>query len=174
MTDYPHKNIRLDASKYLGARCYFVTLCCASRRPIFANPKHAHWIVEILRVISMDHRFLVHAYSAMPDHLHLLTLGADQSSDLLRFLKDFKQRTGFDFRKQSGLVLWQKKFYDHILRGSDSVEAVAAYIWLNPVRKRIVSRPHDYLFSGSFTADWITTAKLDSSWTPPWKAKTPA
>ena len=38
----------------------------------------------------------------------------------------------------------------------------------------IVSRPHDYLFSGSFTADWITTAKLDSSWTPPWKAKTPA
>jgi putative transposase len=163
MTDYPHKNIRLHATKYIGAQWYFVTLCCASRRQIFADPKHARWIIETLRERSSNHRFLVHAYSAMPDHLHVLTLGADQSSDLLRFVKNFKQRTAYDFRKQCGADLWQKKFYDHILREEDSVEGVAGYIWFNPVRKGLVARPQDYPFSGSFAADWQPSTNLESN-----------
>ena len=36
--------------------------------------------------------------------------------------------------------LWQKKFYDYILRPEDSPEQVAWYIWLNSIRKGLCTQ----------------------------------
>ena len=79
---FPHKNIRLHPQRYTGQSSYFVTLCCAGRRPVFANSKNVVWLVEILRKHSKAHRFAVHAYSVMPDHFHALFSGLDPSSSL--------------------------------------------------------------------------------------------
>jgi putative transposase len=171
--DYPHKNIRLHPSKYQGVQWHFVTLCCAVRRPIFANAERACWIVDELRRESTSHNFAVHAYSAMPDHLHGLVTGLDATSDLLAFLKSFKQRTAYEFRRRFNDDLWQKKFYDHILRQKDSVERVAAYIWMNPVRKGLCRDAREYPHSGSFVLDWKTEAVRVEAWVPPWKEKAP-
>jgi hypothetical protein len=43
------KKIRLPAAHYIGPRWYFVTLCCAERQRVFANPRHADWLSEKLR-----------------------------------------------------------------------------------------------------------------------------
>lgn len=167
--EFRHKNIRLPAAHYTGQRWYFVTLCCAHRRPVFADPMHAAWILEHLRQHSNASHFAVHAYCAMPDHLHALVLGLDTTSDLLTFLKHLKQETGYQFQKRSHRALWQKKSYDHVLRPKDSPERVAAYIWMNPFRKGLSRTPEEYPFSGSFIFDRKKLIAPAESWVPPWK-----
>ncbi|MBZ5695418.1 MAG: transposase [Acidobacteriia bacterium] len=169
-----HRNIRLPAAKYRGVQWYFVTLCCAGRRRVFADEKRATWIVDELRRHATSHRFAVHAYCAMPDHLHALVMGLDATSDLLTFLKNLKQKTAYEFHSEFDRSLWQKKFYDHILRREDAVERVAAYIWMNPVRKGLCKDPREYAFSGSFVLDWKRDGKPVETWVPPWKEKAPA
>ena len=138
---FPHKNIRLHSAKYVGQSTYFVTLCCARRHPAFANPKKAAELVVKLREQSIAQRFEVHAYCVMPDHFHGLFAGLDLASDLLVFVKNLKQITTHGYQNSSHGTLWQKKFYDHILRERDNAAGVAGYIWMNPVRKGLCNDP---------------------------------
>lgn len=84
----------------------------------------------------------------MPDHLHLLLKG-EEKSDLVRMVKQFKQLTGYYFKRGAGKRLWQKSYYDHVLRKEEDVRGVIRYILENPVRKGLVSQPEEYLFCGS-------------------------
>jgi len=161
-----HKNIRLAASQYAGQRWYFLTLCCENRRPVFAVPEHAHMLHGALRDVSVSMQFSVYAYCIMPDHLHALVHGLQTTSDLLAFVKRLKQNTGYEFRKQFHGNLWQKKFHDHILRGNDAVESVAAYIWMNPVRTGMCEDPSGYPYSGSFVLDWTNAPRPAKPWIP--------
>ena len=105
----------------------------------------------------------------MPDHVHLLVQGMEPASDLLRFVKSLKQKSAYQFEKKTGNRLWEKKFYDHILRPGESADGVAWYIWMNPVRQGLCARSEEYPFLGSFTG--LGPAKTLSSdvWLPPWK-----
>ena len=150
-TSFHHKNIRLPAENYLGQRLYFVTLCFENRRPLGNNPRIAKWLIAKLRKYAAECEFHVHAYCVMPDHIHLLAAGAAQTSNLMKFVEAFKQETATEFQRKCGRRLWQFKYYDHILRGPESADRVACYIWLNPVRKGLCSAPAEYPFSGSFT-----------------------
>ena len=171
---FQHKNVRLPAAHYVGRRWYFITFCCENRLPVFNDPEHAVWLIEIIRRESATNHFAIHAYCVMADHFHFLALGVEETSNLLAFVKLLKQKSAFEFKKKCNRALWQKKSYDHILRAKDSVESVAAYIWMNPVRKGLCVNPGDYSFSGSFTMDWKECIHSGDPWIPPWKATTPA
>ncbi|MGA8366766.1 MAG: transposase [Candidatus Acidiferrales bacterium] len=168
---FVHKNIRLHPPSYIGQSSYFVTLCCAGRRPLFANARNAVWLIENLREQSIAYRFAVHAYCVMPDHFHGLFSGIEATSNLMAFLKSLKQATAYEYRKQFHGALWQKKFYDHILRPRDNAAGVAAYIWMNPVRKGLCRDAREYPYSGSFVIDWKKAISPEESWMPDWKSK---
>jgi putative transposase len=169
--DFRRKNIRLPRQNYIGRRLYFVTLCFSNRRRVGANPRVASWLIEQLQPQSAACGFLVHAYCVMPDHMHLLIHGMNPGSDLLKFMDAFKKDTGFRFNADSSKRLWQYKYYDHIVRASQSADAIAWYIWMNPVRKGLCRAPRDHPFSGSFTEIGTTMFHKPSAqkWTPPWK-----
>ena len=167
---FAHKNIRRPAAHYVGRREYFITFCCEGRRAVFAEEEKAFWLIEELRRHSARHHFAVYAYCVMPEHFHALVRGLEPVSDLLVFVKGFKQETAYEFRKQFHADLWQKKFYDHILRHDDLAERVAAYIWANPVRKGICGDALEYPFSGLFVLDWKKLISPVKVWEPLWKA----
>jgi REP-associated tyrosine transposase len=169
--DFRRRKIRLDAARYKGAQWYFVTLCCAGRRTEFAAAGSARWMIEELRRQAAEHGFAVYAYCVMPDHVHALVMGVSETSDLLVFLKGLKQKTAYEFQGKFHRMLWQKRFHDHILRQEDAVERVAAYIWMNPVRKRLCKDLREYPFSGSFVIDWAKASMPVETWLPPWKEK---
>lgn len=88
----------------------------------------------------------------MPDHLHLLLAGGERS-DLGRMMKTFKQISSYRIKesyiKESyGKPLWQRSYFDHVLRKDEDMAKVARYIWGNPVRKGLVPFVEDYPFSG--------------------------
>jgi REP element-mobilizing transposase RayT len=171
-TPFRRKNIRLPAENYLGRRMYFLTLCFEDRKPFGKNPRVASWLIEHLRAHAAGCRFFVHAYCVMPDHMHAFVCAASDASSLMSFVEEYKQQTGFVFAQRTRRKLWQFKYYDRILRNSDSAEAVAWYVWLNPVRKGLCNTPFEYPFVGAFTeiGAKILQGSQAPAWKPPWKA----
>ena len=166
---FRRKNIRLNAINYRGRVWFFITLCCELRRPVFANDKWALRLIDCLKSTGDRCHFSVHAFCVMPDHFHALVEGVALDSDLLLFVRNFKQATSRDYSRESSALPWQKKFYDHILRLKDSPDAVAWYIWMNPVRKGLCSQPDQYQHSGSFTGEWENMSQPPNLWIPAWK-----
>lgn len=109
----------------------------------------------------------------MPDHLYVLVAGGSDEGDLTTFMMSLKQETGAAFARRTRKCLWQFKYYDHILRASESADRVACYIWMNPVRKGLCAAPAEYPFLGSFTriGKEMLQAVARPEWPPPWKRK---
>jgi putative transposase len=163
-------NIRLPASSYIGHQWYFLTACTQDRIPRLQNAALVGEHLNLLTNGAKEECFDIQAYCFMPDHVHLLVSGTHETSDCLKFINGFKQRSAFAFKQSTGKKLWQHKPYDHILRPNERWEGVAYYIWMNPVRKGLCARPEDWPHSGSQTMDWKSMlTPPEELWVPPWK-----
>jgi len=167
--EFQRKRTRLGASNYIGRRWYFVTICCFQRKKFFASPKQAQWLIACLRREAGRNNFAVHAFCVMPDHVHFLTEGLLDQSNLQQFVSSLKRGTAWEIKKSTGSRLWQRFFYDHIVRKAEDADAIAWYIWMNPVRKGLCLRPELYRFSGTFTGTPAWSRKPQEEWVPPWK-----
>jgi putative transposase len=141
------KHNRLQHFSYDGNYAYFITICCYENVNYFANKSTVFTILDSLNSISYEMDYSVIVYCFMPDHLHILTSG-EEEANLVKFVKKFKQITGYNFKKISGRRLWQKSFYDHVVRKNEDLNSIAEYIFNNPVRKGIVKNYEDYPFLG--------------------------
>ena len=103
------------------------------------------------RECACNQRFANHAYCFMPDHVHLVVEGQSPDSDLFELIRLWKSKTAFAFKREAGKQLWQRGFYDRILRSEDDMVAAAMYVIENPVRAKLVVEPHHYPFLGSDT-----------------------
>ena len=84
----------------------------------------------------------------MPDHVHVLLMPGSEANPI-RFIQSVKGQTTHRYWSLCGSgKLWQRGFYDHILRSDENVTKAAEYILGNPVRKGIVERMEEYPFSG--------------------------
>ena len=108
--------------------------------------------MEVLRGLLLStadaHGFRVWAYCFMPDHLHILLQGKGPDALLPVFVRDFKQRSSYVFRQRYGKALWQRSYYDHVLRKDEDIRSVARYIFENPVRKGMIEDFRQFPFSG--------------------------
>ena len=141
------KRNRLQHFDYEGSYAYFLTICCYDNGNYFINKNTVFNILNSLNNISSEMDFSIIAYCFMPDHLHILTSG-NERINLIKFVKQFKQITGYNFKKATGRRLWQKSFYDHVVRKDENLNSIVEYIFNNPVRKGLVEDYDDYPFLG--------------------------
>ncbi len=166
---FHHRNIRLPSREYIGKKAYFVTLCSANRRKVFTYSDTSREILRLLKDESEARGFAILAYCLMPDHLHFLADGLTPNSDLSMFLKAFRIKTSRGYTRARRGALWQKKFYDHIIRSSVSLDSVAWYIWLNPVRTGVAKTVGEFPFAGSFVLTDPFRKQPEIIWKPDWK-----
>jgi putative transposase len=124
-------------------------LCALRRRRVFTDAGLVSTSLELISHSADNWRFAVLAYCFMPDHLHLLVEAVAHDADLLSLAHAIKQKTGHAFRRQSARLLWQKGYYERVLRDGDSTAGVARYILMNPVVAGLCQRPGEYPFAGS-------------------------
>ncbi len=159
MTNIRERKHRLSSTLYYGEIVVSFTACIADRVPIFNSMEVFLPITQILLDSLNRWNCDAHVYLFMPDHCHLLVQGNTNNSDLLGFMKDFKQRSGYWLSKHVvntqakacayHTVRWQKDFYDHILRKDEDINKQVYYILENPVRKGLVNDWKEYPFKGS-------------------------
>ena len=70
------------------------------------------------------------------------------------FGRRWKQLTGFAWKQRTGNTLWQKGYFDRVLRSDESDLEVIAYIIDNPVRAGLVRSPEEYPLTGSSVYTW--------------------
>ena len=145
------KWVRLRDFDYSQAVPCSVTVCALERREIFVRPDVNGAVVDCLQHEAKRLGFRLIAYCLMPDHLHLLVIPPGAGKDVSALVGAFKSRsTRLLWVKGLQGRLWQSSFYDHVLRKDEDIEAVAAYITANPVRKGMVSYPEEYPYSRIF------------------------
>ena len=140
---------RLPRERYIGRRPIAFTVCVLRPNRLFINIDIVSPMVEILLDSLESQRAEAYVYLFMPDHLHILLGGSDDTSDLWKCVVDFKQRSGYWLSRNGFEGKWQKDFYDHILRKDEDIRKQVKYILNNPVRKGLVDNWRDYHFKGS-------------------------
>lgn len=153
------KRNRLKHYDYSSCGAYFITICTSDRRNYFWNGVGAtigrpqdvdlsqygklvdeaiNNIPSIYPALKLDH------YVIMPDHIHLLLIiRADEygrpmvAPTISRVVQQLK---GY-ITKRIGHSIWQKLFFDHVIRNRQDYEEHVKYICDNPV-KWLIQNPN--------------------------------
>ncbi|HTV02884.1 MAG TPA: transposase [Luteitalea sp.] len=145
---------RLKHWDYAQSAAYFVTTCTFARRPLFGvvadnvvhhTPLGRLAIEQLLRTFAALESFEP-SYVVMPDHVHLLVRVDHRSNAAAtdRLVQRFKARVTHHGRERAliacSMVVWQRGFFDRIVRTDDEYAALQQYIETNPLRWTL-SRP---------------------------------
>jgi REP-associated tyrosine transposase len=138
---------RLDLI-FKRAPVYFVTACTAKRRSLLAN-ELVHEAFKAFSESASKHGAWVGAYVLMPDHLHFFVAADDQLISPSAWVKSLKGTLSSRLRA-AGVrpPSWQKGFFDHVLRSSDSYSAKWHYVRQNPVRAGLVRQWDQWSYAG--------------------------
>ena len=161
--DLPERKLqRLKCFDYASGAAYFITICTYQRARLFGEVQEAFAEGEHLLPAPGDpHRMMekwigelsakfadiqVDAWVVMPDHVHLILLqssaGAHTGAPLQEVLKWLKTQTTNEYISgvKSGLYrpfqksVWQRGYYDHIIRNEQDLQECRKYIQSNPAR----------------------------------------
>jgi putative transposase len=145
---FKRKINRIGDFAYKGGYAYFIIICTSEKQPYLTSEDLINYLLLQLREETNRFLFKIYTYCFMPNHLHLLLVG-EEKSNLLNCMKMFKQKTGYYFKQKNNKKLWQKSFFDHVLRKWESINELALYIFDNPVRKGLVDDFRKYPYLGS-------------------------
>lgn len=126
---------------------FFVTCCTFQRRTLLASDAvHAAFVAFATR--AYRNNIAVGRYVIMPDHLHVFVCG-DDDFELGRWIGMLKQAVAKHIgRSGSTPPIWQRGFFDHLLRSAESYSQKWNYVRDNPVRAGLVAKPEDWPYSG--------------------------
>jgi putative transposase len=143
------RSLRLRGFDYRESRAYHLMWGTHRRRALLAAGSLAREVVDLLKQEAVRAEMVLFAYCLMPDHIHLLVV-PEVNGEVIGFVQQLKGRTTRAYWSTGGAGrLWQRGFYDHILRRGEDLEGVARYILGNPVRKGLAEDITGYPFSGS-------------------------
>ena len=130
---------------------YFVTAGCKNRRKVFSADLAVRITLESLIKCMSRTEWDVPQICFMPDHVHLMLLPMrerDQklSAFMQRWKSSSKQRLN---RNGIDGDIWQREFFDRLLRSDESLTDKWRYVEMNPVRAGLSLLPEEYPYLGS-------------------------
>ncbi|MCW5958813.1 MAG: transposase [Pyrinomonadaceae bacterium] len=135
---YTRKNsLRLKEFDYSLRRVYFVTIVVEGRRNLFYNKQFGKEVVDCLLNLREELKFNLYGYCLMPNHFHALIGIGESAKDLGRICGAFKSLTTRIFWKYGEGKLWQRGFFDHIIRNETDFFECLKYTKENPSKKNL-------------------------------------
>jgi REP element-mobilizing transposase RayT len=127
---------------------YFVTACTQERRRLLDRESVLRAVVEFGERGPQVGAWLG-SFVLMPDHLHAFVALDVELCRLSGWVSGLKAAVA-RVLKSEGMEgpYWQKGFFDHVLRGSESASEKWAYVRNNPVRAGLVQRAEDWPYWG--------------------------
>ena len=97
------------------------------------------------------HRYEMHAWTIMPNHVHAL-LTPRSGHSLSTILHSWKSFTGTQANKILGRTgpFWQTEYFDRFVRNAEHFTAAVEYIENNPVKAGLCQAPKEWRFSSSY------------------------
>lgn len=153
MNEFPkRRQIRLKNYDYSQNGYYFITICTKHGTPSFWEPvgadiirpnlsKYGKIADTAINAISLCYPSVnVDEYVIMPDHIHLILIISNGENNgriisaptktLMTVIGQMKRWVS----KQIGFSIWQKSYYEHIIRDENDYMTKAQYIINNPLK----------------------------------------
>ena len=155
------KSTRLKNHDYSTVGAYFVTICVQERKPILSDVEKASDKIEYETILTtmgeIANKYLLSSnnipgviideYIIMPDHIHAiiildpkkyttrlnskkLTATSHTNQMLSHVISTFKRFCN----KEIGCNIFQRGYYDHIIRDREDYETRRRYIYENPIK----------------------------------------
>jgi len=157
----------------LGGTFFFTVVTC-NRQKILANEPNILLLREVFRYVLDRHPFQMDALVVLADHIHAIwTLPEDDSdySTRWRLIKSYfsrnlpnKANTGPSVSRinKSEQSIWQRRFWEHLIRDEQDLQRHVEYINYNPVKHGLVqasvdwpySSFHQFVSRGLYPAEW--------------------
>lgn len=86
----------------------------------------------------------------MPDHVHLVMAPeSDRNQSLSPVMQRWKSSSKQRLNR-AGIVgtIWQREFFDRLLRSGESLTEKWRYVEMNPVRAGLCAHPEEYPYLG--------------------------
>ena len=151
--------MRLPGYDYTSTGAYFVTVCTAGRRCIFGEIDDGEMCLGQLGRIVWERwtalpqhypNVRLDAFVVMPNHIHgIILLERDRPrnvgaglkpaptrglAEIVRGFKTFSSRAINSLRSTPGQAVWQRGYYDRIVRDEVEMVRIQQYILDNPLR----------------------------------------
>jgi REP element-mobilizing transposase RayT len=119
--------------------------------PLFLQrPEIADLVVAALRNgDDQFHRYQLHAFVVMPNHVHMLVTPRVVATRWLGPLKGFTSHQANELMGVHGRAFWQDESYDHLVRSDVEFERIRAYIERNPVTAGLVAAAERFRWSSA-------------------------
>ena len=131
------KPLRLREFDYTSRRPYFVTVCTHDRKPLFADHRMGAAMLDCILEGARDTAFAVLAVCIMPDHWHALVMPLRSDNTLGDMVRSAKGKATAQLRALGATGrIWQRQFYDHVVRSEENLRQEADYIVNNPVDRK--------------------------------------
>jgi putative transposase len=157
------RSIRLKGYDYTREGAYFVTICAQDRKCLFGEIVDGRMVLNEVGKIVCDEWLktpilrpyvICDAFVIMPNHFHGIVTIADGrdtarrvptverfgqpvSGSIPTIIRSFKSAATKrinELQKTPGLKLWQRNYYEHIIRDPNDFNRICEYIEYNPLR----------------------------------------
>lgn len=145
------KRLRLAEHDYSGNGAYFITVCTHNKVKLFGdvggNSCAAQMICDMFeQTLSRYPQVSCPKYVVMPNHFHALvcidTMDNTSPATVADVMRSFKSRPTVEYIRlvKEGKAppfegkVWQRSYYDHVIRNERDFQEVWKYIEENPIK----------------------------------------
>jgi putative transposase len=165
---------------YIPGGTYFFTVVTYHRRPLFISAETIDTLRDAFKYTLIKMPFTIVASVILPDHLHFIwTLPEDDSdySTRWRLIKSHfthhwqgkgTTSTNASRHEKGEADVWQRRFWEHLIRDETDLTRHIEYIHYNPVKHGLARTPVEWKYSsftkyvrdGVYPADWGGDGKV--------------
>lgn len=134
------KKLRLNGFDYSTNGAYFITLCTKNKKCILSSIVKSGYYsypkVQLTKIGNTVKKYLdnipgITYYVIMPNHIHLIVEKENITNSVLsNDIRSFKTLV----TKKVGFQIWQRGFYDNIIRNNYDYNIRLQYIYDNPIK----------------------------------------
>ena len=161
---------------YLKGGTYFFTVVTQERRPVFAGDENISNLRDVFKTVMQKWPFGIEAVVILPDHMHCIWTLPKDDSDFSSRWREIKYRFSMNYsgsfpisdsmRKKKEKGIWQRRFWEHLIRDQEDLNCHLDYIHYNPVKHGLTARaidwPHSsfkrFVDKGIYPEDWGSIA----------------
>jgi putative transposase len=166
--------MRYRRSQIEGAT-YFFTVVTHQRRELFAEPATVTLLQRAIADVRARRPFVIEAEVVLPNHIHALWTLPEADNDyptrwrLIKeaFTRGYAQSRALpepnaSRRTKGEQAVWQRRYWEHLIRDDEDFGRHVEYIHYNPVRHGLAAAP--CLWAHSTFPEWVAKGLYDANW----------
>jgi len=159
----------------MAGASYFFTVVTYRRHHLFGKAQAVGILERAIQRVQERRPFVIEAQVILPDHIHSMWTLPDDDVDYPTRWRLIKEAFTREYvpnhhvssrdasrRARGERTVWQRRYWEHLIRNDRDFSAHLEYIHFNPVRHGLVSAPRDWPHSTFL--NWVAKGAYESTW----------